>query len=127
MKKKLYNLMMLVVVFALALTACGSNQPAATPQSAEPVSVSSDGIVAEGKLKPAQAVNLSFQVRGMVEEVNVKIGDKVSKGDVLARLSNVSQGEAQLAMARLEVVAARQALDTLKRTSDVNLAATWDA
>jgi multidrug efflux pump subunit AcrA (membrane-fusion protein) len=82
MKNKLYNLMMLAVVFALALTACGNQPAVATPSPAESVAVSSDGVVAEGKLKPAQAVNLSFQVRGMVEEVNAKIGDKVSKGDV---------------------------------------------
>ncbi len=123
MKKKI---MMLTVILALALTAC-ANQTAATPQSVEPVAVAPNGIVAEGKLKPVQAVNLSFQVRGMVEEVNVKIGDKVEKGDVLARLSNASQGEAQLATARLEVVAAGQALETLKRTGGANLAATWDA
>ena len=127
MKKKLYNLMMLVVVFALALTACGSNQPAATPQSAAPVSVPADGVVAEGKLKPAQAVNLSFQVRGMVAEINVKIGDKVSKGDVLARLSNATQAEAQLAAANLELVNAQQVLDTLNRTGGANLAAAWSA
>ena len=127
MKKKLYNLMMLVVVFALALTACGSNQPAATPQSAEPVSVSSDGIVAEGKLKPAQAVNLSFQVRGMVEEVNVKIGDKVSKGDVLARLANSGQAMAQLTGANLELIQAQQAYDQLLRTEGLGRADTWDA
>ena len=127
MKKKLYNLMMLVVVFALALTACGSNQPAATPQSAEPVSVSSDGIVAEGKLKPAQAVNLSFQVRGMVEEVNVKIGDKVSKGDVLARLANSDQAMAQLTGANLELIQAQQAYDQLLRTEGLGRADTWDA
>jgi multidrug resistance efflux pump len=84
-------------------------------------------VVAEGKLKPEQGTNLAFQVRGMVSEINVKIGDKVEKGDVLARLSNASQGEAQLASARLEVVAARQALDTLKRTSNANLATAWDA
>ncbi len=127
MKKKLYNLMMLVVVFALALTACGSNQPAATPQSAEPVSVSSDGIVAEGKLKPAQAVNLSFQVRGMVEEVNVKIGDKVSKGDVLARLANSDQAMAQLTGANLELIQAQQAYDQLLRTEGLGRADTWGA
>jgi multidrug resistance efflux pump len=84
-------------------------------------------VVAEGKLKPEQAVNLAFQVRGMVSEINVKIGDKVEKGDVLARLSNASQAEAQLATAQLELLNAQQALDTLNRTGSANLAAAWDA
>ena len=126
MKKKIYNLMMLTVIFALALTACG-NKPAASPSVVEPAASTPGGVIAEGKLKPAQAANLSFQVRGMVEQVNVKIGDQVKKGDVLARLSNATQAEAQLAAANLALVGAEQSLDALNRTGAVNLAATWDA
>jgi len=120
------KIIMLTVVLTLALTACG-NQQTATPQSAAPASVAPDGIVAEGKLKPAQAVNLSFQARGAVDMINVKIGDRVRMGDVLARLANASQAEAQLAAANLELVNAQQAMDTLIRTGPANLAAAWDA
>jgi multidrug resistance efflux pump len=127
MKKKIYNLMMLIVLVALVLTACGSKQPVTATQSTAPVTVTSGDVVAEGKLKPAQASNLSFQVRGMVEEINVKIGDSVEKGTVLARLSNATQAEAQLAAANLELVAAQQSLDTLNRTGNANLASAWEA
>jgi multidrug resistance efflux pump len=72
-------------------------------------------------------VNLSFQARGTVDTVNVKIGDHVSKGDVLVRLSNASQTEAQVAAANLDLLNAQQALDTLVRTGEGNLAAAWDA
>jgi multidrug resistance efflux pump len=89
--------------------------------------VSSDAVVAEGHLRPVHAANLSFQARGIVEEVVVKIGDRVSAGDVLARLTNASQAEAQLAAANLELLTAQQALDTLNRTGDANRAAAWDA
>ena len=126
MKKTTNILFILTMILAMALTACASKQ-AAAPQSTAPATTASDGIVAEGKLKPAQAANLSFQVRGMVEEINVKIGDKVEKGDVLARLSNASQAEAQLATAQLELLNAQQALDTLNRTGGANLASAWDA
>jgi multidrug resistance efflux pump len=126
MKKKLYSLLMLTVIVALALTACANKQAATDTQPTGSGVATSGGVVAEGKLKPEQAVNLSFQVRGMVEEINVKIGDKVEKGDVLARLSNASQAEAQLAAAQLELVNAQQALDTLNRTGGANLAAAWD-
>ncbi len=122
MKKKLYNLMMLMGVVALAIAACGSQQTAETQPPAVPVSVKPNGIIAEGKLKPGQAANLSFQVRGMVEEVNVKIGDQVNKGDVLARLANASEAEAQLATANLELIGAQQALDDLLETSGASLA-----
>ena len=122
------TLIMLIMALALILTAC-ANQQAATPQDNEPVVPvgSADAVVAEGHLKPEYGANLSIQARGIVESVDVKIGDAVSKGDVLARLSNASQAEAQLAAANLELLQAQQALDTLNRTGDANLAAAWDA
>jgi len=122
MKKKLYNLTMLIGIVALALTACGNQQTAEIPPSVAPVSVAPDGIVVEGNLKPEQAANLSFQVRGMVEEVNVKIGDQVNKGDVLARLANASEAEAQLASVNLELIGAQQALNELLDSSGADLA-----
>jgi len=126
MKKKLYTLLMLIVVTALALTAC-ANQPATvTPQQSASSAIAANSVIAEGKLKPVQAANLSFQVRGIVESINVKIGDPVSQGDVLARLSNASLAEAQLAEANLELLNAQQALDTLNRTGGENLANAWD-
>ena len=122
------TLLMLIVTVALTLTACANQQaqPTQGDTPAEPV-LSSDTIVAEGNLKPVYGANLSFQARGVVDDVNVKIGDKVSKDDVLVRLSSASQAEAQLAAANLELLQAQQALDTLNRTGDANRAAAWDA
>ena len=40
-----------------------------------------------GSVESAQKSNLSFQKSGKVKEINVKIGDRVKKGDVLATLS----------------------------------------
>lgn len=125
MKKTFYKVMMLLVVLTLLVSACANRQattdsPAATT-AAQPVS----GTVAEGHLKPERAVNLSFEARGVVETVNVKIGDTVKAGDVLARLSNASQAEAQLAQAKLELVTAQQELDTLNRTGGENQASAW--
>lgn len=125
MKKTTSKLIILIVIFALALTAC-ANQQAAT-QEAVPSVLPSSAVIAEGKIKPVRAVNLSFQARGTVEEINVKIGDRVRKGDVLARLSNAAQAEAGLAAANLELLNAQQALDSLHRTGDANRAAAWDS
>jgi multidrug efflux pump subunit AcrA (membrane-fusion protein) len=128
-KKTLYNLSLLLVILALSMTAC-ANQGArpAVSDTALPAaaSSSSNAVIAEGHLKPVRAANLSFLARGIVEQVNVKIGDAVRKGDVLARLSNASQAEAGLAAAKLELLSAQQALDTLTRTADANRAAAWD-
>jgi multidrug efflux pump subunit AcrA (membrane-fusion protein) len=128
MKKTLNNLAILFVLLALGLTACATQQTApATENTPSASAVSSNAVVAEGHLKPVRAANLSFQARGIVEQVNIKIGDRVHKGDVLARLSNAAQAEAGLAAAKLELLSAQQTLDTLTRTADANRAAAWDA
>ena len=128
MKKTYYRSMVLVVILALVLSACANQQETPTQDEALAESVLSPGaVVAEGHIKPVRAVNLSFQARGVVEEVNVGIGDSVNAGDVLARLSNASQAEAQLAAANLELLDAQQALDALVRTGNANLAQMWTA
>lgn len=119
-------LLLIIFAFALALTAC-ANQQTATPQPADSAVLSPEDVVAEGKLKPIHAANLSFQVRGIVEEINVQIGDTVKKGDVLARLANSDVAMAQLTSANLELTQAQQAFDTLNRTGNANHAAAWDA
>ncbi len=126
MKKTIYNIMILTTVFALALTAC-ANQQAAPEQTAAQDVVAPDGIVAEGKLKPAQAVNLSFQVRGMVAEINVKIGDSVKQGDMLARLANYDQAMAQVTGANLALLQAQNDYDQLLRTEGLGRADQWNA
>jgi multidrug resistance efflux pump len=123
MKNTTKNLIILSVLFALVLTAC-ANQTA-TPQPVEQDTVIAEGVIAEGKLKPAQAVNLSFQVRGVVEEVNVKIGDEVSEGDVLARLANADVATAQLTTANFELIQAQQAFDQFLRTENLGRADAW--
>lgn len=123
MRKKIFNLTMFIVILALTLTACAN--PPATQQPVEQISSTPDGIVAEGKLEPIHAANLTFQVRGIVDEVNVKIGDTVTKGDVLARLANFDQAMAQLSTASLELTQAQQAYDQLVRTEGIGRADAW--
>jgi len=126
MKNKTKILTMLALIAALILTAC-ANQPAGTPAPVSESVAATDNVIAEGKIRPIHAANLSFQAFGIVESVNVKIGDSVKEGDVLARLSNASLAEAQLSAANLELIGAQQALDSLNRNGSANLAATWTA
>lgn len=126
MKKNCYRMFVLSTMFVLLFSAC-ANQPSATEEPASTTIESKSGIIAEGNLKPERAVNLSFQAFGVVEEINVSIGDPVRRGDVLARLSNARLAEAQLAAARLELVTAQQELNTLTRTGNENLASVWTA
>ena len=126
MKKTFYGFMIMIGLSTLVLGACAPQQTASA-QDPTPAPVASDDVVAEGRLKPVRAANLSFQMVGIVEEVNVQIGDQVSEGDVLARLANADQAQAQLAAARFALVEAQQALDTLTRTGNSNLATAWTA
>ena len=117
MKKKLLTIIALLIIFSLALAACG-NQPTATPAPVD--TVSSNEVVAEGRLEPIHGANLSFQVRGVVEQVLVNEGDSVKQGDVLVRLTNAGGAEAQ-------VVIAQNAYDTLLRNESGDRAKFWEA
>jgi len=117
MKKNITIFIAILTILTLFLAACG-NQPAATPATAE--IVSSNNVVAEGRLKPIHAVNLSFQVRGVVEEVLVRAGDSVKQGDVLVRLANAGGAEAQ-------VIAAQNTYNVLLRNESGDRAKIWQA
>ncbi len=82
--------------------------------------VSPNEVVAEGRLEPVHGANLSFQARGVVEEVLVSAGDSVKQGDVLVRLANAGGAEAQL-------VIAQNAYDTLLRNESGDRAKLWQA
>ena len=124
MKNSTKNIFILTIIFALALTAC-ANQATGTPAPADQSLVAPEGVVAEGKIQPFHAANLTFQASGTVQVITVRIGDTFKRGDVLARLSNFTVGGAQLSDANLELVSAQQALDALNRNGPANLAAAW--
>lgn len=120
MKKNSLLFMILTIVLVPVLSACGGGEgPAATPAPASEEIASGD-VIAEGRLEPLRATNLTFQARGMVEQVFVEAGDTVSEGDVLVRLANAGAAEAQ-------VVIAENAYDTLIRNEDGDRAKLWEA
>ena len=118
MKKNTLFLITLIVLFILALSACGAQETPVTEQPVGEVTASGE-VIAEGRLEPVRATNLSFQARGVVEDVFVKAGDVVSEGDVLARLTNAGAAEAQ-------ILVAQNAYDTLLRNEVGDRAKLWD-
>ena len=118
MKKNILKYSVLFVIAAMLVIACGG-QAAETAEPAEEI-VSSNDVIAEGRLEPIQGTNLTFQARGVVEEVFVKAGDTVSEGDVLVQLSNAGTAEAQ-------VVIAQNAYDLLLRNESGDRATLWQA
>lgn len=117
MKKNILSFITLLAILALFLAACG-NQPVATPAPVDVVS--SNDVVAEGRLEPAYGTNLSFQARGVVEDVLVSAGDSVKQGDVLVRLANAGGAEAQ-------IVIAQNSYETLLRNESGDRAQLWQA
>lgn len=100
---------------SLSITACGAGTtnaasqptPAAAPNQAR----------AEGQLMPQSYVEVSFDVSGPVSAVSVAEGDRVSKGQVIARLDDRDQQQAvtnaQLAVkqAQIDVASAQHEVD----------------
>lgn len=83
----------LLLTLTLILAACqqGTNETVATP--AAPARASNK-IVAEGAVVPIQQARLGFPVAGSVTELPVKIGDKVTAGQALAKLDTTDQESA---------------------------------
>jgi HlyD family secretion protein len=62
-----------------------------------------------GSLAPAGRMNVNFKVAGTLTEVDVKVGDKVTTGQVLARLDSAAQ-QASLAQAQASLASAQASL-----------------
>jgi multidrug resistance efflux pump len=114
--KKLTTILFVLLSSALLLTACGGQQPVATVS--QPTALPAGAVVATAHIRPIQASSLAFQARGVVDTINVKIGDHVKANDLLATLANAGQ-------ARAALVAAQQAYDLLLRSAGGNRAQAW--
>ncbi len=95
-----FKFSLLVFLLLLALTACSAsngNPPAVLPTvalaeggSSSPASPVKSGVTASGVVMPAQEAKMAFALGGIVETVNVKVGDSVQTGDLLVELDNTS-------------------------------------
>jgi len=115
MKRLIPTTFLYAISLAVWLTACGNPTPAPV---VETTVVSPSAVIAEGRIEPVRAVNLSFLTGGIVQTVSVKIGDQVRTGGVLAELDNADT-------ARVQVVAAQQAYDLLLRNESGDRAELW--
>jgi RND family efflux transporter MFP subunit len=107
----------LALAAALAvLTACSEEKKAEAPEVVRPVKVAEIAAPDQGRrleysgsVKARTEMNLGFRVAGKVTERLVDVGDRVSHGEVLARLDNVDyelavrRAEADLASAQKQV------------------------
>lgn len=57
----------------------------------------------EGFIEPSEVVDISSQANGILKEVMVERGDRITKGQVIARLnSDIEEAESALAVARVD-------------------------
>ncbi|MFZ5881775.1 MAG: HlyD family secretion protein [Chloroflexota bacterium] len=109
------KLTLILVMLAFLLSACDGT---ATPvPTSEPVKESSSNVTAEGTLRPAPSVELGFVQGGVIAEVSAQSGQKVSAGQVIARLVGIESARAELAAAQWEQTLAQQSLDALHRNA----------
>lgn len=117
--KKLSLFVLIAAAAVLFLSAC-SPQTAST--EATPTAVQPQGIIAEGRLEPVNALAQAFSLPGQVAEVLVQDGETVQSGQPLARLADSPEAKLALRRAEQEDLAARQALEALKTAAESNLA-----
>jgi HlyD family secretion protein len=102
---------LLLALLAVCLVACNKQtdeQPAEVPTS-DPSQVyqpAAASIAANGTLRPARQVRLSFGVGGKVESVDVEVGEHVKAGQRLAVLDDVDLARA-VALAQVELDSAQ--------------------
>lgn len=86
---------------AALLLSCGS--PAPPQKSPAPAATQTDRVVAPGRVEPlSEEIKVGAEIPGRLQSVNVDEGDRVVKGQVIARIAS-SDFEARLAEARAEV------------------------
>lgn len=75
-----------------------------------------------GRVTPVQQQGLFFHSDGIVQEVLVQVGDSVQADDVLARLDEPEQHQADVAAAELAYVQAQRNLDQVTLDTPIKLA-----
>jgi membrane fusion protein, multidrug efflux system len=112
-----------VLTAALALAACGKEKEAAAPQP-RPVRIvtvetseSGAPIALTGRVEAKDEVNLAFRISGRLLENNLRLGDKVTQGQVVARLESQNElntlrsAQAAIAAAEAQLTQARNHFD----------------
>ena len=117
-KNLLYALLTICLGSTLVLSGCNLIQPTAEATALPPVT-SNGNILAEGRVVPRDSAVLAFPIAGEVESIAVSKGSEVKTGDVLVQLGRTEQAQAAITTAKLEQIAAQQAVDKLERLAEV--------
>jgi len=124
--------MLLLGLLIMGVTACSVGEETTAEMVKSDINVTVTG---DGNIEASSHERLTFGSGGKVEKISVKEGDKVSKGDVLARLDTgalelaESQAQVALTQAQVALTQAQVALTQAKlarQTAEHNLKNTQD-
>src|SRR5947199_238093 len=114
---------LIIIIIVVSILAGGKDEPEVTTVVVKKRAELRSTVTASGEVRPIQYINLTSEVQGRIEEIYVKEGDQVTKGQPLVRLDPTqlaSNQEAQMAAsqaamsdvqnARANVTAAQQSL-----------------
>jgi multidrug resistance efflux pump len=111
MKRRGIMGMLLLGLLLIGATACESGGEVTTTQPTVKKDITVTG---DGNIEASSHERLTFGSGGKVEEIYVKEGDRVSKGDVLARLDTVAlelaEAQAQVALTQAQLALTGQEL-----------------
>ena len=117
--KKLSIFFVLFTVAAILMAGCGpkAEEPVVAETIAQP-----NYLITEGRLMPANYLDQSFSVPGLVVEVLVQEGDTVEIGQTIAKLDVPYSALVAFSQNQTEVQNAQLAVEELKKSADVTLA-----
>ena len=111
-----------LVVIALAITTIGSSSASSAAEQRTATverGVVQSTVSGNGSLEAVQQVELNFGASGEVTEIDVEAGQKVSKGEVLARIDS-SSARASLASAEAQLSEAEETLEAAEEGEGVS-------
>ena len=121
--KKIY-IPILLLTLSLFSVSCSKKKDEINNQDKSPaiqVSLSSTSdesnspfLTASGKIEAANSANLSTRMMGFVNKIYVKVGDKVSKGQLLIKINN-SDLQAKLAQVNASITEATAAFNNAQK------------
>jgi HlyD family secretion protein len=117
-KKKTYIILIIILLVAGGIWYSKSKKPKVEyTMSAASKGTLSQTVSVTGKTASPHEVELSFKMSGIIQELNVDIGDEVKKGQSIAVIDKGTL-YSELRQARSEVTAQKQTLANMKRKSN---------
>jgi len=124
MKNIKYNIALITIV--LLLVSCGSHEEKSIVDTTKPINVkvssiqtsnNSDYVVASGKVEAEKSANLSTRMMGYITKLNVKMGQKVRKGQLLVSINNTDL-QAKSAQINASILKAEAGYKSAKKDYD---------